>query len=768
MSDSHPLIARREPGVGVLAVRLAALAVGAAALWAQLLVVRAGLVAFGGNELVLALLFGYWLCAVGLGALAGGAAARRVRLEPLLCATFLLFAGMVFWEYLAARGLRGLIGLPAGECPRVAQAAAGLALITVPVSALIGFAFPPLAAARRALGKGAGEIYALEAAGSLGAALVGTYVFLPLGREDLLAFGATAALLLAACVVVRRKTGLACAGLLALWACVGTFDLQTLAQWGDTLRWRGLLGGFRLERTVDTPYGNLTVLGRAGQHQVYFDGQLAFAFPDDIADETEAFVAGSQALHQRAIAVVGGSPGLARELLKYAPTTLYVVPLDPALPDVLAPFVSAEDAAAGNAGGFVQHRGDARAFFRTLQDEALDLVVLALPEPTSAALNRFYTREFLLEIERTLAREGVLAMRIEVGIHLQEESASYAAALLRTLRTVFPEVVVTAGGTVRFFASKAGWTVTSDGALLASRFDAMGFVTRFFRKEFFLEDEAFRPGALARTRERLESAGAGPVPIESDARPTLFVRRLVLDARAAGSALAGFFGAVLDLAWWQVLPWALVPGMVVLLMRRRRTPAVLVAVGGTGLWGMACAMMLLFAFQIVSGSVYHKVGMLTGAFMCGVSAGAWRGRRCRRPGAVLVGAEIAALVTVLATPFVVTVASDVAREAAANLAVLAEAELYLWSGLLGAVTGVEFSAANLFLLRGLDARGHVAALTDGADHLGACVGALVTGLVLLPSLGIAGAALFLALLKAGTLGGLAAALVRRGGEASHG
>ncbi|HNR97781.1 MAG TPA: hypothetical protein PKX48_04350 [Planctomycetota bacterium] len=763
MSDGRPPNTCAGGGRGANAVRIAAFAAGAAALWAQVIAVRGGLVAFGGNELVLALFFAWWLFAVGLGALAGGAALRRASAEELLCATLLLFAGVVFWEYAAARGLRGLIGLPAGECPRFGQAAAGLALITVPVSGLVGFLFPLLAAARRAGGAGTGEIYGIEAAGSLAAACLGTYWFLAQGREDLLAFGAVAGLLLAAAVFARRRAAAACAGLLLLWGCIGGFNLGVLGEWGDRLRWSGLMGPFLLERSADTPYGNIAVLKRADQRQVYFDGQLAFAFPDPFADETEVHIAASQAPRVERIVLVGGSPGMVGELLKYGPSELHLAPFDPALPGVLAPFLNAGEKAALAAPAVRMHSDDPRGLFRALPARSIDLILLAAPEPSSAALNRFYTGEFFEEIERVRAAEGVLALGIEAGIHLEEDTAAYAAACLATLRAVFPEVVVAAGGRLRFFASSAPGAPTRDPDLLARRFRNRGIATKYFRDAFFAAGDAFRPEMLARTDARLARGLAAAAP-ERDTRPTLFLRRLIVAARQAGSALAELFNAVLGLAPAHVAPWALIPGLAMLCLRRRPAAPVLVAVGGTGAWGMALALVLLLAFQVVSGSVYHKIGMLTGAFMCGVSAGALWGRRVRRGRRVLLLAEAAACAAALATPVVIYTAAELMRAPAMRLAAAAEIVLYVWNGILGAITGLEFSAANL-CLRGEDSRrGRAAALTDGADHLGACAGALVTGLVLLPSLGLTGAALCCALLKAGTLGGLAAA--RPGGGKS--
>ncbi len=733
-------------------VRFATLSLGAASLWAQVLIVRFGLVAFGGNELVVALLFGFWLVAVGCGALAGGAAVRWFRsLAPFFLAVlFLLFALSIYSEYFVARGLRAVVGLPAGECPALWQVAAGIALITVPVSFLVGLLFPLLAEARFALGRGSGEVYALEAAGSLAAAAAGTYYFLARGRDDLLVFWAVVLLVMAAALFFhfQNKVGAKAAKLawllFVVWFFAGGYSLEQLKVWGNDLRWYGL-EGFTLLKERETPYGNAALLSRKKQYQLFLDGQFVFSFPDHVEEETRAHVAASQALSFEKVVLFGGRPGLVRELCKYKPTRLHVVQLDQALREFVEAYMEEATRNAFERQEVLVHTADPRTFLRSQDDGSCTLVLLELPEPSSAGLNRFYTVEFFREVKRVLAASGVFSFSIEAGLHLKDDAARYAGKFLAALQKEFPHIVMSAGSGIRFFAAAGSDVVTADPGVLMKRFEARGIETDHFKRFYFVATDAFDEEKVAFTKKRVSEA-AGSVRPDHDAMPKLFIHHLIMSARKAGSPLASGLRAMLSLSLWQVLPWALLPGVLVFLLRKRNTVPLVLTVGSTGLWGMSLQVLVLFMFQTQVGVLYYKIGMLTGSFMFGLSMGAFRGCRVRRYRRTFLLLEaLAVLVAGL------TIGVSFLLPVLAGMPV--ELVFYLWAACIGFITGSEFSVANIVITarnRTVDHTGIIASLTDGADHLGASLGALTAGLLLLPALGLYGSILFLAFLKTAT------------------
>lgn len=754
--------------MGLWPVRLAISSLGAAALGIQVIMIRAALFAFGGNELVMGLFLTFWLAAIGTGALAGGFAVKRSTSPGMAClssAVFLCLLLTFFWFHPLIGMLRHHAQLPAGGIPRFQQIIEALAWFSMPLSFLIGFLFPLLTALRRGQSRGAGEVYALEAAGSLGAGFLATYCLLPAGRDDLLVLLINGLLLIGAwsCLQAGRRLRICawlCLFALGVWLVTGHAHIEATRKLINQKRWQTFQQDFSLSATRETAYGNLTLLhDETGIRQLYRDGQYAFTFPDLVAEEMDAHIAATQAIRLNTVVIFGGPPGLVREFSKYRPKAIHRVCRDGRLSDWLQRYGTKETQAALKQPHVQLPIADPRIFIKQRPAESCDLIFSALSEPASAGLNRFYTVDCFREIHRALSPEGVFTFTVDAGPHLTAHTAVYAAHFLKTLKAVFPEAAVSAGLPLRFFAAKKPGVISMDPEVLAKRFAGRGISASFFQPIFFKATEAFQPEALEKTRKRLARAAQGLSP-ERDSRPTLFIRKLILEGLETGATPAAVLDKILGLPAWMLLPPALLPGLIIFRIRKRQAAPLVITMGTTGFWGMAMALLLIFLCQLTLGGIYSKIGMLTGAFMGGLSLGALRGRKIKkhRPSFLLL--ECVAVGIALLTPVV-----------AMGLQALplwgTEIILMLWSGVAGAVTGAEFGLINrILVMRHKAAAAGVAkdadhpdaskssvfaALTDGADHLGACAGALLTGLLLLPVLGLAGTAGFLVLLKTATL-----------------
>ena len=77
-----------------------------------------------------------------------------------------------------------------------------------------------------------------------------------------------------------------------------------------------------------------------------------------------------------------------------------------------------------------------------------------------------------------------------------------------------------------------------------------------------------------------------------------------------------------------------------------------------------------------------------------------------------------------------------------------EALFFVLIAFTGVLTGAEFPLVGRILLTVNEGTGWVAGVIDGFDHLGACLGALVTGTLLVPLLGLHGASFFAGALNA--------------------
>jgi spermidine synthase len=177
------------------------------------------------------------------------------------------------------------------------------------------------------------------------------------------------------------------------------------------------------------------------------------------------------------------------------------------------------------------------------------------------------------------------------------------------------------------------------------------------------------------------------------------------------------------------------------------------AIGTTGCAGMALEIVLIFTFQNLYGYVYQMIGVIVGSFMLGLTLGGywinqtiknrnWQGMR------LLVVFEIILCIYSILLPILLKVLD-------ASGTIFIEQEFraivpYLYMLLLfaaGFITGLEFPLVSHTLIgNGYDSTA-VAGWVDSIDHLGACTGALFTGTILMPLVGVYETCFIVGLLK---------------------
>jgi spermidine synthase len=189
----------------------------------------------------------------------------------------------------------------------------------------------------------------------------------------------------------------------------------------------------------------------------------------------------------------------------------------------------------------------------------------------------------------------------------------------------------------------------------------------------------------------------------------------------------------------------------------------LFSVATTGLATMSLELVLLVIFQSLYGYVYVRVGIIVAVFMLGLAVGSLVMKRLiRRRGEVGLGSLIvidAGLAVFSgALPGVLWLLGRASAQGYPPWVV----EWTVWTCVLvgGILGGAIFPlSANIILGEGRQTGG-AAGSVDAADNVGACLGALLTGVVLVPAIGIASTCLVLALLKVLSALFLAAARMR--------
>ncbi len=752
------------------AVILALFAMGVYGMTGQIILVRELLVIFYGSELSLGLIFACWLLWISAGAALAARMIPRLR-DPgrwlswaLVCALICLPA-----QVSLVRVLRGILGTAPGLLIPLGQTALATVLVLLPVSFLIGFTFPLGAALCPAGSSGKarsiGTVYVAETLGSV----VGATIFTVLlaGRVNPFpSLGIAALPLLAACVILDRAgsgtgrgaarwtvTGLAALTVLVLLTgCGGWLDRETIK-----LRWKSAHPGINLVEWRDSRYQHLSAGALAGQTTLYGNGAPIVSLPD----EYDAAVAAhlllvEQPRPRRVLLLGGGTSEMLLEILKHPVERLDYVETDPELIDLTRTYSSPGRGLVFADPRLGIHAVDGRAFLK-MTDAHYDLVIARLPDPSTAMLNRFYTVEFFREVAARLEPDGTFAFSVGGAVnYMGEEVGPFRATLFRSLSRVFPHVIVTPGERNFFIASRSADAITQDPEELAARYETRGVKSDYFFP--FLYSEIFQPERTLWFRREMEEVPTSD--LNTDGRPVSYFQTVLLWDRFSGSHIGSALKRVAGLRLWMVAAALAVLTTLRLLWLRvhapsRRFPEIfnaLSTIATTGFLAMGIQMLVLFAFQNQLGYIYEKVGLVVATFMLGLFSGGRIGSvlasRSLPPRRVLQIVDAAIVILCLALPGLLGAPAALGR---AVYGPAAEVWFFFLSGSSGFLAGIQFPLAGRLYLEHRREVARAAGQVDGADHLGAAVGALVVGSLLVPLLGIVSTCAIMAGLKAANL-----------------
>ena len=735
---------------------------------AQAVFVRETLVVFFGNELSLGITLGAWLVGVFLGAAMGGRLPRRAaRVALHIGLVALVCAAPLGWVVL--RQVRVVLSTPPGGYLSFAEVALGSLALVTPTGLLVGLLFPLIArelSAARPDAAGIGRLYVLEAVGSMLGGAVFSFWLVTCLDVFAIACAAGAALWVTYALGARtwRATGLAGVGaaLLVVWALGGTHSLDAHTQ---ARRWHGFGTGLTIGRDpatgqpliADTRYQHIVIAGTADQTSAYTNGLLHTTWPDPYGAREEAATIMAQHPRTRRVLLVGsGYADLAAQVLQYPVERLDLVELDGTMLAMLASQLDDTTRQRLDDPRFRAYTCDGRFFVhqahadpdrlaplvwqgdRRAPGTPYDLVYVRLGDPDTALVNRFYTVEFYHRLRRVLAPGGVVAIHVRgVENYLTGAPMDYTATMVRTLQSVFAHVVVAPGTTSYVFASAADGVVTTDAGVLAERYRATGVEPKAFA---LIYESVFPPDKTAEVNRALADYPRGR--LNHDTHPTAYWLNLRLVDLVSGRRLDALFAAGSTLA----RPWAglALVGVLVLVVvvlavwpvgaraERGLRRACLWSIATTGLTGMALEIVLLYAYQNLYGYVYRMIGLVVGTFMLGLAlGGVWATRRAARVGPDAwhgLCRRLQVLVLLLgvfaaATPWVVHLIDRWGG---------GQVWLVLMVAAAGLLTGAQFPLAAAVHVRLTGRTGRSAGAIDSADHLGACIGAVLTGALLVP------------------------------------
>jgi spermidine synthase len=751
----------------------ALLLTGLTAMMGQILLMRELLVVFYGNELTLGVTLAAWLFWTGMGSWILGRLADRfigqIRVLIISQVIILFFLPAIL---VLVRHARTLWNFSPGEIVGFEPMLLSSFLLLAPLCLLLGFLF--------ALGcrifsnlygrsaKSIGSVYILEAIGASIGGLLLNFILIRILEPFRIALLIGVLNLLAALLIRMSLTDRGYSHrnriLVGLFAAV-SLSVLIFGQTGrldwivSRLAWRPL----NLVQEEDSFYGRISITVLEDQHSFFHNGMIMFSTEDVAASEEAAHFPLLQHDQPRQVLLIGGGVGgTVREILKHPVEAIDYVELDPLMIEMAGPFLSPRDRSNLNDPRVTIHHTDGRLFVKRA-GRVYDVVIVQLPDPSTAQLNRFYSLEFFQEVEAILRPDGILAFSVGAAEnYISPELGRFLGCLRKTLDHVFDHVGIVPGQTAHFLAAGRSREIRLEADRLMRRLTERNIQTLFVRDYYLLDRLApRRVSFLEESIERTEG-----IRINRDFRPVGYLYDVILWSTHFRSGFRELLGALIRIKTWQLFFPAMV--LIILLpltLRRRRSTrmSVLIAIATTGFSEISFQVITIIGFQVLYGYVYYQLGLILTSFMIGLVMGAWWINRrlddldndlstyLRIQGMVV-------LYPLLLSGVLMGLAS---LEVGPLLTVGLGGAFSFFPILAGFIGGLQFPLATKICLRGAGQLGRTAGLIYGLDLLGSCLGALLAGAILVPVLGVLTTCWWVAVLNGSVLILLLAAFLRR-------
>jgi spermidine synthase len=730
-----------------LGVRAALALIGFSAVIAQIVLMRELLVVFYGNELSTGLMLASWLLWTAFGSSVLGRLVRRMPPRRLMASLEVAIAVVLPSTVFAVRCSRDFLHALPGEVlgpGAILLTALGTLSLFCSLSGWLFAAGVGLYAAEldAAVATAAGTVYLTEAIGSaIGGLLVSLVLISHWGAFPIALLVAALNVLAAVLLALPSKTRwlVAVLVLIAMAALApalsGKLEKASLAR-----LWRGM----HVLESRDSRYGNLVIIEGEGNRTLYENGLPMFTVPDAAAAEEAVHYALLQHPAPRRLLLIGGGVnGSVSEAFKH-PSLEHVdyVELDPEVFRLAKIYFPAEWQRLTADPRVRIVEGDGRRFLKTAT-VSWDVIVVNLPEPQTAQLNRFYTMEFFREAQAHLNEGGLLSFQLRSSEnYISAERAEFLRCIQSTLHQAFREVGFLPGETIHFFAGALD--VTPDSAELIARMRQRHLRTSYV-SEYFLPFRMM-PDRMAEMRGALDVDSVSTV--NRDFAPAAYYFDVTLWSTQFNPTYRRVFRALgrvrIQALGMAVVSMALLMALGLFLFARRPqgrrvTAALCVATMGFTMLGVE--VLLLLGFQAIHGYVYQRLALLVAMFMAGLALGSWWAMRKHFGQRALGWLQIAMVAAPLLSYAALLGLARLTMGSRRQQDYLGEAAFLVLALAAGTLGGLQFPAASQVFRSS-------AGVLYAVDLAGACLGAIVISGYLIPVFGFAGAAAVMALAAA--------------------
>jgi len=670
---------------------------------------------FYGTEIHLGLFLSVWLAGTAFGGYSGG----KVNISPtsllgiIFFLPFLCIATLIY-------GINDLPAVSGGYLPY--GPVIKLMLLTVfPAAAVSGMLIPSMV---RASNHSLGLYYSIE---STGAFISGILFSIIIGgtADPVLCLAILPLPAMAAILILTEKKKVVSLAVLAI-SPLALFYGQHFSTKIEHLLWNKLNQIQKLERTVETPYQKLQLSSYHELKSIYSNGMFADSWPMAENAESRVHTFMSALKSPEEILIIGApTTDMLHEFLKYPLTSLTIIEIDEIL-------VSLLEYPTEFAGRLKIEYIDPRLYLNNSK-KSFDGIFINQISPVTLAGNRLFTVEAFKAASLRLKPEGVFAIQVTGSEnYLGSVTEKLILSLWNGFTSIFSHNKALPGSNLTFLGSTQAGVIPLSAKEFANRLSARKILTATFQPmSFYNLLMPFRVDELEKWLNRPHKGS-----LNHDSHPDSFLQQLELWNIYSGSGQQDLATIIEKIS--SINPWFFLLFVTVFFLF---VPAILPAKTGTGILisggvaisgatGLLSEIVLILVYQNRFGAAYQMTAFFFAVYMLGLATGSvTTGYIKDRAAAAQTLVKVKSL-QIIFTAFCVFFieASDYHSAMTISLMIF----------LIAFIDGIEFPVADSILRNMGKSAQNSAGLLLFSDNSGALFSGLLSGLILLPALGMRG------------------------------
>jgi len=723
------------------------IAIGITSIAAQIVLLRELIIVFYGNEISVGLILAGWLFLGAIGSIFIGRFSDKIANRLLLfCACQLFLSIILPTLVIFIRNIRHFFGFLPGEIIPLGILAVSVPIVLAPLCITLGFLFalscrifPTENAALKI-----GHVYILEAIGATIGGLLTSLVLIKYFSSLYILLG-IAIINLIACIILiniaaptKTKTSLKVLSYVWLFAII-LFIITKGPTYLEEKSLRAEWRPFAITASENSIYGNLVVAKRGSSYSFFTNGLHNFTVPDKLSQEEAVHFPLSQHKDPKKILLIGGGAGgLLWELIRHPVEEIDYVELDPLIIKTARIFLADSKYYALDDPKVNIINEDGRFFIKKASSK-YDVIIVYLPDPYTAQLNRFYTKEFFEETRRVMKADAILSFSVTSSEnYISVELGNFLGSIYNTLRLAFTNVAYIPGDTAYFMASQKSVPITVDHKKIAKRLAERKIETSFVNKFYlFSKLSKDRVDYMGKVLEANRDIGAN-----FDFKPISYYYDMILWSTYFASPLRKIPLFLNSRIIWFIFVLIylciIIAGWASKKKNKGRLRSVLLAIATTGFSEIVFEIVVILSFQIIYGYLYFKLGLMITSFMIGLFFGSIYITKklddIKDPFTTFTKIQASIALYPMILPLILII---VARSRSLHISWLGSNVIFPFLPIIaGFIGGLQFPLGNKIYLSGKSGVGQIGGLTYGIDLLGACLGAIIVSTFLIPILGI--------------------------------